>query len=137
MTSFVFVLLGVEVTTWAGKAVMRRHPGGAKPPPPVRRSSSVTASMNGSADARTQSQRSSKPPVLSPKPKLTSPGSADSRVTSRTSTSSVTSENFPTPPPASHHDDEGNRDTVRLYQCVVLLCIWFLCSFGPFSLELP
>lgn len=99
-------LLGVEVNTWAGKAVLRRPPGSAKPPPPVRRSSSVTASMNGVTD-RPQSQRVSKPPVLSPKPKIMSPGS-ESRKSARTSTTSVSSDSFPAPPPSTHHDDEGN-----------------------------
>ena len=100
-------LLGVEVNTWAGKAVLRRPPGAAKPPPPVRRSSSVTASMNGAMD-RPQSQRGSKPPVLSPKPKLTSPGS-DGRTSTRTSTTSASSDgsSFPAPPPLTHQDDEG------------------------------
>lgn len=99
------------MTNWAGKAILRRHAGQAKPPPPVRRSSSITASMNGALDRPpSQSQRVSKPPVLSPKPKLMS-SSGDSRVNSRSSTSSVNSiasETFPSPPPPQVQlEDEG------------------------------
>ena len=100
---FCWVLLGIEVSNWAGKALMRRNTGQAKPPPPVRRSSSVTTSVNGGME-KTQSQRVSKPPVLSPKPKLSAPN--DGRGSSRISTSSMSNEPFPSPPPI-HQDDEG------------------------------
>ncbi|XP_067931717.1 serine-rich adhesin for platelets-like isoform X2 [Watersipora subatra] len=88
---------GVEVSNWAGKALMRKPTGQVKPPPPVRRSSSVTTSVNGME--RVASQRASKPPVVSPKPKLQETNSRSSSSTARAS------ESFPSPPPL-HHDDE-------------------------------
>lgn len=106
MFSF-WLLAGVEVSNWAGKAIMRKGNSQGKPPPPVRRSSSVTTSMNG-ANEKHQGHRVSKPPVISPKPKMSLPN--DSRSHSRASSSSATSiasEPFPSPPPQPNHDEEG------------------------------
>lgn len=97
--------VGVQVSNWAGTAVLRRQNASAKPPPPERRSSVMSSAKN-SVD-RSSSQRSSKPPVLSPKPKLASKPRSSSSSRHVSNTASVSCDvAFPSPPPLCH-DDTG------------------------------
>lgn len=119
------------MTNWAGTAVLRRQDASAKPLPPVRRSSSVASSMSSAAVDRNSQDRSCRPPVISPKPKVpaktssivrnsnstsTSSNSRNSRVTSTTSVTSNSSDSFPAPPPPDQGlDDPGDKHDMKYH----------------------